>query len=320
MKKLFYLSVVALLFSGATVYAQTPVNPTLNTQNPFITPCEDTTSDDCYTLIEPLPGSDGKDIGSITLTGTGNNQGLGGFINFAMELGIGVAGLLGVIMLVIYGFQYAAEDKNIQTFAQLREKITKVILGLLLLLGITIILKTINPDLLIVEPGIQIQALDIDENGDGVADPTALNANQGSAVGIKPEACPSGIVRVEGIDVCKSIATKFGNMITAARAANIPIGGWGARTPQRQMELRNQNCSCGGNMGCINNKPVKQCVPWTAKPGTSRHESGLAVDFTCNGVTMRSGSSCFVWMKQNASRYGFFNLPSESWHWSIDGR
>jgi hypothetical protein len=64
-------------------------------------------------------------------------------------------------MLTIYGFQYAANDKNIATFEVLKEKITKVILGLLLLLGIFVILNTINPDLLIVEPRIDEQTLNV---------------------------------------------------------------------------------------------------------------------------------------------------------------
>jgi hypothetical protein len=25
-------------------------------------------------------------------------------------------------------------------------------------------------------------------------------------------------------------------------------------------------------------------------------------------------------LRRNAGRYGFYNLPSERWHWSVDGR
>lgn len=27
-----------------------------------------------------------------------------------------------------------------------------------------------------------------------------------------------------------------------------------------------------------------------------------------------------VWLHANAGRFGFVNLPSEPWHWSVDGR
>jgi D-alanyl-D-alanine carboxypeptidase len=50
------------------------------------------------------------------------------------------------------------------------------------------------------------------------------------------------------------------------------------------------------------------------------HERGLAVDLTVGGraITTRS-SPAFRWLADNASRFGFFNLPSEPWHWSVNG-
>jgi hypothetical protein len=50
------------------------------------------------------------------------------------------------------------------------------------------------------------------------------------------------------------------------------------------------------------------------------HEQGLAVDFTNGGKLIQSRSDpAFVWLKGNASRFGFYNLPSEPWHWSTNG-
>ena len=49
------------------------------------------------------------------------------------------------------------------------------------------------------------------------------------------------------------------------------------------------------------------------------HERGLAVDFTQNGQTISRGSSAFAWLSAHASSYGFYNLPSEAWHWSVNG-
>jgi LAS superfamily LD-carboxypeptidase LdcB len=44
------------------------------------------------------------------------------------------------------------------------------------------------------------------------------------------------------------------------------------------------------------------------------------VDFTYGGSTIQSRSSpAFEWLRGNAARYGFYNLPSEPWHWSVDG-
>jgi LAS superfamily LD-carboxypeptidase LdcB len=59
------------------------------------------------------------------------------------------------------------------------------------------------------------------------------------------------------------------------------------------------------------------CRPPTAKPGTSQHEVGLAIDFS--NCSSRS-SACFQWLAGNAARFGFHNLPVEPWHWSTTGR
>ncbi len=61
---------------------------------------------------------------------------------------------------------------------------------------------------------------------------------------------------------------------------------------------------------------ASQCSPPTAKPGSSMHEVGLAIDF--ENCSSRS-STCHVWLKNNAARFGFINLPSEPWHWLING-
>lgn len=51
--------------------------------------------------------------------------------------------------------------------------------------------------------------------------------------------------------------------------------------------------------------------PRTAKPGTSNHENGLAVDFAMLGKP-----KTYAWMKENAHKYGWVRtVPSEIWHW-----
>jgi D-alanyl-D-alanine carboxypeptidase len=51
-----------------------------------------------------------------------------------------------------------------------------------------------------------------------------------------------------------------------------------------------------------------------AKPGSSRHESGLAVDIESAGGT--NGS--YAWLAQNAARFGFKRTVSdEPWHWEF---
>jgi LAS superfamily LD-carboxypeptidase LdcB len=51
--------------------------------------------------------------------------------------------------------------------------------------------------------------------------------------------------------------------------------------------------------------------PRTAKPGTSNHQSGLAVDFNVTGKP-----DVYKWMVLKAHAFGWIRtVPSERWHW-----
>ena len=42
--------------------------------------------------------------------------------------------------------------------------------------------------------------------------------------------------------------------------------------------------------------------------------------FLCDGVLIGSqDNKCFVWLKNNASKFGLKNYAAEPWHWSTDG-
>lgn len=119
---------------------------------------------------------------------------------------------------------------------------------------------------------------------------------------------------VQGTTVNAQIAQNVDRLLNDAKAAGIPLGGSGFRTMQRQIELRSSN-----HCPDIYNAPSGSCGTPTAIPGHSNHQMGLAIDFTQNGSTLRSAHSGFAWMVANASKYGLKNLPSETWHWSVDG-
>jgi hypothetical protein len=147
------------------------------------------------------------------------------------------------------------------------------------------------------------------------------------AVGATPPATPpSGtsrgkpeIVTVRGIRVARQIAPKVEALLVAAEAEGIPLSGWGYRSHEKQVELRKKHC--GSTHYDIYQKPSKQCTPPTAAPGKSMHELGLAIDITHDGKTINSKSSpAFQWLSRNAGKFGLFNLPSEPWHWSVNGR
>jgi septal ring factor EnvC (AmiA/AmiB activator) len=123
---------------------------------------------------------------------------------------------------------------------------------------------------------------------------------------------------VHGIYVNKLIATNFGHLWDAASAAGLSLGGGGFRDSAAQIATRRNNC--GTSDYAIYVMPASQCSPPTARPGTSMHEQGMAIDITCSGTLIRDHADpCFVWLAAHAASYGFYNLPSEPWHWSVNG-
>lgn len=120
---------------------------------------------------------------------------------------------------------------------------------------------------------------------------------------------------VGGITVSCSISGPLGDLLNAAAAQGLRLTGGGYRDPSNQIALRRANC--GSSYYAIYEMSPSACRPPTARPGQSQHEVGLAVDFSnCES----RGSACYRWLAGNASRFGFYNLPSEPWHWSINGQ
>lgn len=107
-------------------------------------------------------------------------------------------------------------------------------------------------------------------------------------------------------------------------------GGW--RSHQRQIALRYANC------GGVVFSAGAACSPPTASPGRSRHQIGMAVDFS---YCSTSESVCYRWLNRMGVASPLFPLCGrsgtkgascdivvddhprwlkEAWHWSVDGR
>jgi hypothetical protein len=136
----------------------------------------------------------------------------------------------------------------------------------------------------------------------------------GASGGLSTVSCPGG----GSITVASSIAGDLSALLSAADGAGISMCGGGYRDPADQVALRRAHC--GTSHYAIYEAPASACSPPTAPPGTSKHESGLAIDFTIGGSTITRGSAAFRWLQAHAASYGLYNLPSEAWHWSTSGR
>jgi D-alanyl-D-alanine carboxypeptidase len=131
---------------------------------------------------------------------------------------------------------------------------------------------------------------------------------------VRPGFTTADTTTVYGTTVHRTVAYAYKRMVDDAKKAGISISGGGFRTKQRQIELRKIN-------GCpdVWTAPASSCRVPTAIPGRSLHEIGMAVDITSGGKTLTSKSPAFKWLQTHADEYGFVNLPSEAWHWSITG-
>jgi hypothetical protein len=119
---------------------------------------------------------------------------------------------------------------------------------------------------------------------------------------------------VGGITVNCLIQAPVADMLATAEHDGIHLTGGGYRNPAQQIDLRRQHC--GTDAYAIYDMPADQCHPPTARPGTSQHEIGLAIDFD---NSRSRGSVGYQWLSAHAAQFGFYNLPTEPWHWSTTG-
>ena len=143
---------------------------------------------------------------------------------------------------------------------------------------------------------------------------TAAAAASGGGPVVNLPTGPVTLVSVRGITVHSAIGPQLEQLLAAAQADGLSLSGGGYRSHEQQIVLRRAHC--GSTDYAVYEMPAGQCSPPTARPGTSMHEQGLAIDF--NNCSTRS-TRCFQWLNVNAAGFGFHNLPSEPWHWSIDG-
>lgn len=98
-------------------------------------------------------------------------------------------------------------------------------------------------------------------------------------------------------------ARAWQRMQEAARAVGINLSATsGFRTMEQQQELYRRYLNGTGNLA--------------ARPGYSNHQNGIAMDI--GGVGGR-GTAADRWLRANAARFGFRNLPSEYWHYDYVG-
>jgi LAS superfamily LD-carboxypeptidase LdcB len=107
-------------------------------------------------------------------------------------------------------------------------------------------------------------------------------------------------------------ASDFNKMVAAAKQDGVNI-----TVSQGYRKLGSQDEGCGGGFTqwCAWKKYKSGTGNLAAKPGTSNHGWGSAIDVE----NCRSGSKVHKWLVANSKTYGFYPLASESWHWDHRG-
>lgn len=119
---------------------------------------------DCYAIYSGL--SDILKVGGNKLTAVRDAVTFGAFLNALIAITIGIAGVMTVLLIMYDGFTYwtAGKAGNESKVADVKGRVWKRVLGLLVLFSIYTLLRTINPDLLNLTPRINALTLDVIEH------------------------------------------------------------------------------------------------------------------------------------------------------------
>ncbi len=138
---------------------------------------------------------------------------------------------------------------------------------------------------------------------------------------------PYSIPNANGFAIVNSrVSGAYQNLVEAGTAAG--AFQFGISSSYRSME--NQLRLCAADPGCTAGD-----FTLTAKPGTSNHQMGLAIDFYwAPGINSHNncvpqvtfgtrctllGNANWAWMEANAANFGFKPYINEFWHWSPTG-
>ncbi len=119
-------------------------------------------------------------------------------------------------------------------------------------------------------------------------------------------------------------------MLDDARAEGIDIGVWSPyRSYATQKWLFQKQVQKQINNGVPKDQAEDKAATIVARPGTSEHNTGLALDINCANHSFKD-TKAYKWLQKNAEDYGFImryaedkqektGVIYESWHWRFVG-
>ena len=135
----------------------------------------------------------------------------------------------------------------------------------------------------------------------------------------------------DGILIDKRIEKKLSKMMDAAKenGVNLKIVS-GYRTKEQQEKIYQDEIELFLQEGYEQVVAEKLAKQWVAVPGTSEHETGLAVDINPDEQNT-DRDNAYSWLAQNAAQYGFVRrypkdkelitgIVNEPWHYRYVGK
>ena len=109
-----------------------------------------------------------------------------------------------------------------------------------------------------------------------------------------------------------------------------PVIGEAYRTAEEQEEIMQNYISDYIAQGYSEEDAKAEAKKWVAKPGTSEHQLGLALDINAD-TNYSSNESVYTWLADNAYKYGFIlrypqgkeditGIDYEPWHYRYVGK
>lgn len=264
--------------------------------------------------------------------------GFGGFLQLiqnAMNAAISFGIVIFVLIIAFAGILWILTPTNPENHSQAKKVLTNAVIGLLIVLSawliVDFVMKTLyggqfgpwNSILLAGEGAACIEARENPALFSGAIiaiPPTEVSDTTGGGGSCSPipdsqlvtfdPSATDGQVRRGTADTVE----RFMRMRAAAQEAGITLkAGSTYRSPEEGEALwRSRGCRIVNGRTVCNGATV--AVPCSLGGSGSNHTRGTAIDIQTN-------SAGVAWMRQNASRFGFYNaIASEPWHWSSTGR
>ena len=139
------------------------------------------------------------------------------------------------------------------------------------------------------------------------------------------------VTLTNGEQVDERIYPSLQKMFDAMRKQGLfPIVASGYRTRAMQEQMMQEKVDEYKSAGFSDAEAVEKAKDWVALPGTSEHESGLAVDINADGIHS-TGNQIYTWLDEHAWEYGFIKrypdnktaitgIRHEPWHYRYVGK